>query len=182
MNSYILSPLNVTLHPIAIPSLTLKFATDFLALQITAFCPEIFSRSAIAESRTFALSFASPTPILITILSSFGTSMIFLYPNFLIIASTISFWYSSFNLATFILLLSALNRLLFRLPWQRGPSCRPLLQSRLLWPCRQRAALRWRCRWGFPCEQCRRSGWSGSAWYAWLPYCSPRPEPCSSWY
>ena len=44
-----------------------------------------------ADSRTLALSLASPTPMLITTLSSFGTSIMFLYPNFLIIASTISF-------------------------------------------------------------------------------------------
>ena len=31
-----------------------------------------------AESKAFALSFASPTPMLITTLSSFGTSIIFL--------------------------------------------------------------------------------------------------------
>ena len=37
------------------------------------------------------VSLASPTPMFTTTLSSFGTSMIFLYPNFLIIASTISF-------------------------------------------------------------------------------------------
>ena len=68
-NSYILSPRNVTLHPIGIPSLNLKFATDFFALVTTAFCPAIFSRSATADSKTFLFSFASPTPMLITIFS-----------------------------------------------------------------------------------------------------------------
>src|SRR5699024_7722343 len=43
-----------------------------------------------------------------TILSSFGTSIMFLYPNFLIIASTISFVYFSFNLLNFCDLLPQL--------------------------------------------------------------------------
>ena len=42
----------------------------------------------------------------ITILSSLGTSMMFLYPNFLIIASTISSLYISFSLLTLPVLLS----------------------------------------------------------------------------
>lgn len=37
VNSYIFSPRSVTLHPIGIPSLNLKFATDFLARVTTAF-------------------------------------------------------------------------------------------------------------------------------------------------
>ena len=43
-----------------------------------------------------------------TTLSSFGTSMMFLYPNFFINASTISFWYFSFSLLNFCDLLSQL--------------------------------------------------------------------------
>ena len=60
------------------------------------------------KQRTLAFSFASPTPMLITTLSSFGTSMMFLYPNFFINASTISFWYFSFSLLNFCDLLSQL--------------------------------------------------------------------------
>src|SRR5699024_5174659 len=107
-NSYILSPRNVTLHPIGIPSLSLKFATDFFALVTTAFCPEMISRSVIAVSSAFLFSFASPTPMLITIFSSFGTCIIFLYPNFFVIASTISLLYCSCNLLTCVNLLSQL--------------------------------------------------------------------------
>ena len=99
-NSYIFSPRSVTLHPIGCPSRSLKFATDFLALVTTAFCPVIISRSLIAVSKTFEFSFASPTPMLITTLSSFGTCIIFLYSNFFCNAGTISFKYVSFNLAT----------------------------------------------------------------------------------
>ena len=42
--------------------------------------------------------FAKSTPMLTTILSSFGISIAFLYPNFLIIASLISFSYCSLSL------------------------------------------------------------------------------------
>ena len=41
MNSYILLPRRVTLHPIGHPSLILKLATDCLALVTTGFCPAI---------------------------------------------------------------------------------------------------------------------------------------------
>ena len=61
-----------------------------LAFVAIAFCPVISSISAIAASRSLAFSFASPTPMLITILSSFGTCITFLYPNFLVMASMIS--------------------------------------------------------------------------------------------
>ena len=48
-NSYILFSRRVTLQPIAIPSLNLKLAIDFLDFVITAFCPEIISKSLTAE-------------------------------------------------------------------------------------------------------------------------------------
>ena len=64
------------------------FGTSVAAAAIIA---EMISRSLTAESRTLAFSLASPTPMLITILSSFGTCITFLYPNFLIRASTNSF-------------------------------------------------------------------------------------------
>ena len=39
--SYIIWPLSVTLQPIGMPSLNLKFAIDFFAYVSTAFCPAI---------------------------------------------------------------------------------------------------------------------------------------------
>ena len=60
MNSHIFSPRSVTLTPIGMPSRSLKFATDFLALQTMGFWPVIVARSPEMESMTFALSFASP--------------------------------------------------------------------------------------------------------------------------
>lgn len=77
-NSYILSPRSVTLHPIGMPSLILKLATEFLAFVVTTFCPAMISSSATAASKTFEFSFASPIPMLITIFASFGTCITFL--------------------------------------------------------------------------------------------------------
>ena len=77
-NSYIFSPRSVTLQPMAMPSRILKFATEFFAFVTTAFCPAMISRSFTAESKIFAFSFASPTPMLMTTLLSFGTSIGFL--------------------------------------------------------------------------------------------------------
>ena len=131
-NSYILSPLNVTLHPIGIPSLNLKLATDFLALVTIAFCPEIVSISATAASKSFLFSFASPTPMLITIFSSFGTCIIFLYPNFFIMASMISLVYCSFNLLNCPKPPLFINQSHLRLPLQHGLFYRLLLCSRSL--------------------------------------------------
>ena len=74
-NSYILSPRIVTLAPTSIPSLTLKFATDFLAFVTIGFCPEIVARSSRAASLALESSLASPNPILMTTFSSLGTSI-----------------------------------------------------------------------------------------------------------
>ena len=49
-----------------------------LGAMIIGFCPEIMVKSFTAPSNTFALSFASPTPILIIIFSIFGTANLFL--------------------------------------------------------------------------------------------------------
>jgi len=63
----------VTLQPIGMPWRSLKFATDLRALVATGFCPLILARSAIALSSFLRSAAASPTPMLITILSSLGT-------------------------------------------------------------------------------------------------------------
>ena len=68
----------VTLQPIGMPSRSLNWAIDFLALVITGFWPAICSISAAAVSTFFLSWVASPTPMLMTILSRRGTSSRFL--------------------------------------------------------------------------------------------------------
>src|SRR5216117_1798122 len=80
-NSYILAPRSVTFAPIGTPSRSLKFAMDLFARVISGFWPVIAWRSATAKSITFALSRASPTPMLITILSRCGAANGFGYPR-----------------------------------------------------------------------------------------------------
>ena len=67
------SPRSVTLTPIGMPSRSLNWAIDFLALVITAFWPAMACISSAAASTFFLSWVASPTPMLITILSSRGT-------------------------------------------------------------------------------------------------------------
>ena len=69
---------SVTLQPIGMPSRSLNCAIDFFALVITGFWPAISSISAAAVSTFFLSWVASPTPMLMTILSSRGTSIRFL--------------------------------------------------------------------------------------------------------
>ena len=80
-NSYIRALRSVTLQPMSWPSRILKPAIAFLALVLTGFCPEIAVMSATAASSFFWSPAASPTPMLMTIFSSFGISIGFLYPN-----------------------------------------------------------------------------------------------------
>ena len=87
-NSYILSPLKVTLHPIGIPSLILKFATDFLALVTKGFCPDINVMSSTALSKIFLSFKASPTPIFRVILVTLGTAITEFKPNFSLSSGT----------------------------------------------------------------------------------------------
>ena len=72
-NSYILSPLRVTLQPIGWLALNLKAAIDFLDFVTNGFCPVIAVKSFTASSSNLELAVASPTPILITIFSICGT-------------------------------------------------------------------------------------------------------------
>ncbi len=73
------------------PARTLKFATDFFALQIIGRWPVMAERSAMTESITLAFSLASPAPTLTTIFSSFGICITLLYENFFIRAGAASF-------------------------------------------------------------------------------------------
>ena len=69
---------SVTLAPIGICSRTLKVEIARRALVITAFWPAIKARSLAAEVTFLVSAVASPTPMLRTILSSLGTSSLFL--------------------------------------------------------------------------------------------------------
>ncbi len=71
-----MSPRRVTLAPMGMPSRSLKFATDFLALVMTAFWPVMVARSLQTASSTLALSRASPQPTLTTTLSILGICMV----------------------------------------------------------------------------------------------------------
>ena len=66
---------SVTLQPIAMPSRSLKFATDLRARQTAGFWPLIWVISLIADCSFFWSWVASPTPMLRTILSSLGICM-----------------------------------------------------------------------------------------------------------
>src|SRR5262245_31651744 len=80
-NSYIRVLRRVTLQPIGWFSRSLKFEIALRDFVITAFWPAISARSAAAESTFLRSATPSPTPILSTTLSSTGTCMGFLYPN-----------------------------------------------------------------------------------------------------
>ena len=72
------------------PSRTLKFATDFLALVRMGFWPEM-TASSFSTWLTFSFSPAVanlPTPIEMMIFSRRGTAMTFLWPNFCLSSGT----------------------------------------------------------------------------------------------
>ena len=83
-NSYIRWRRRVTLQPMFIPSRSLKVAIDLRALVITGFWPAIAVSSATAIPIFLESDVASPTPMLITILSRRGASREFAYENSLI--------------------------------------------------------------------------------------------------
>src|SRR5579859_251636 len=89
---------SVTLVPIERPSRSLKVAMLFLALVMTGFCPAIFVRSSTAPSSAFALSNASPTPMLRTTFVMRGTCITFVYSNSCMSCGTTSLSYCSFSL------------------------------------------------------------------------------------
>ena len=65
--------------PIGMPARSLKAAIDFLARVTTGFWPEISVRSFTAASIALAFWIASPRPMLITILTNFGTCITLSY-------------------------------------------------------------------------------------------------------
>ncbi len=66
------------MQPIGMFSRSLNAAMDFFAFVITGFWPAIAPSSATALSISLAFWVASPSPMLIEILSSFGTAITFL--------------------------------------------------------------------------------------------------------
>src|SRR5262245_20417102 len=72
---------SVTLVPIGICSRTLKLAIDLRARVTTGFWPAIIARSSAATDGFLESPVASPTPMLMTILSRRGTCISFSYLN-----------------------------------------------------------------------------------------------------
>src|SRR5262249_3818437 len=72
---------SVTLQPIGWFSRSLKFEIALRDLVITAFCPAMRVRSAAADSTFLRSLTPSPTPMLMTILSTVGTCIGLLYLN-----------------------------------------------------------------------------------------------------
>src|SRR5713226_4071584 len=91
------SPRNVTAHPMGMPLRILKFAMDFFARVIIAFCPVIWPSSTAAVSSSLAFWLASPRPMLTVIFFSFGTAIMFFQPKRFISAGTVSDRYFSCN-------------------------------------------------------------------------------------
>src|SRR6266567_4147247 len=83
--------------PMVMPLRILKFAMDFFARVITAFCPVIWPSSTAAVSSSFAFWLASPRPMLTVIFLSLGTAIMFFHPNRFISAGTVSVRYFSCN-------------------------------------------------------------------------------------
>ena len=74
-NSYITLPRRVTMAPTSMALRTLKVAMDFFAFVRTGLRPVIWLISAVAESRSFLFTMASPRPMLTMILESRGICM-----------------------------------------------------------------------------------------------------------
>src|SRR5438445_12988289 len=91
------SPRKVTAQPMGMPLRILKFAIDFFARVITAFCAVIWPSSTAAVSSSFAFWLASPSPMLTVIFLSFGTAIMFFQPKRFISAGTVSDLYFSCN-------------------------------------------------------------------------------------
>jgi len=97
------------------PLRILKFAMDFFARVITAFCPVIWPSSTAAVSSSFAFWLASPRPMLTVIFCSFGTAIMFFQPKRFMSAGTVSVRYFSCNrlfIAFFYLVLYLSNAVL----------------------------------------------------------------------
>src|SRR5258708_27794984 len=109
------SPRNVTAHPMGMPLRILKFAMDFFARVIIAFCPVIWPSSTAAVSSSLAFWLASPRPMLTVIFFSFGTAIMFFQPKRFISEGTVSDRYFSCNrlfIAFFYLVLYLSNAVL----------------------------------------------------------------------
>src|SRR5258708_7318613 len=97
MNSYMRSPRKVTAQPMGMPLRILKFAIDFLARVMMAFCPVICPSSCAAVSNSLTFWLASPRPMFTVTFCSLGTAIMFFQPKCFISAGTVSFRYFSCN-------------------------------------------------------------------------------------
>src|SRR5258708_3368237 len=97
MNSYLRSPRKVTAQPMGMPLRILKFAIDFLARVMMAFCPVICPSSCAAVSNSLTFWLASPRPMFTVTFCSLGTAIMFFQPKCFISAGTVSFRYFSCN-------------------------------------------------------------------------------------
>src|SRR5690348_10316672 len=91
------SPRKVTAQPIGMPLRILKFAMDFFARVIMAFCPVICPSSCAAVSSSFTFWLASPRPMFTVIFCNLGTAMRFFQPKRFISAAMVSLRYFSCN-------------------------------------------------------------------------------------
>src|SRR4029077_14261667 len=108
----------VTAQPVGMPLRILKFAMDFLARVMIAFCPVICPSSCAAVSNSFTFWLASPRPMLTVTFFSLGTAIMFFQPKCFISAGTVSFRYFSCNrllVATLVIPLLSLLLMLFLL-------------------------------------------------------------------
>ncbi len=122
-NTYIRSPRSVTLAPMFIPSRSLNAAMDFFALVMTGFWPLMVVSSSTAFSSAFEFWIASPTDMLMTTFSSFGTIIGFLYSNRSFSLGTTSDWYFSLSLAA-MTIVPCSGRAAVRPTCRRVPWCR----------------------------------------------------------
>src|SRR6266478_3027634 len=97
MNSYMRSPRSVTAQPMGMPLRILKFAMDFLARVMMAFCPVICPSSCAAVSSSLTFWLASPRPMFTVTFFSLGTAIMFFQPKCFISAGTVSLRYLSCN-------------------------------------------------------------------------------------
>src|SRR5260370_16318477 len=97
MNSYMRSPRKVTAQPMGMPLRILKFAMDFFARVMMAFCPVICPSSCAAVSSNLTFWLASPSPMFTVTFFSLGTAIMFFQPKCFISVGTVSFRYFSCN-------------------------------------------------------------------------------------
>src|SRR5690242_7048393 len=130
------SPRSVTAQPMGMPLRILKFAMDFFARVIIAFCPVICPSPCAAVSSNLTFWLASPRPMLTVIFCNFGTAMWFFQPKRFISAATVSLRYFSCNRLFIAFLRLVLYELLVqsRLAMAATAHLRAIRQNRMAYP------------------------------------------------